>query len=145
MTVTAVNGVAVFSGLTLNAIASGYQFSVSVDSLTASSGTFGAIANPTPASGTFYPGTSDQSLRGAISAADSNGFASNTIYLEAGTYTLTNGALGQLVIDDTAIGVASKTLTIIGQGAGADDHRAVDGGRVRRPRLRGGRALPARP
>src|SRR5262249_54321889 len=45
-------------------------------------------------------------------------FASNTIYLQAGTYTLTNSALGQLVINDAASGVPSKTLTIIGAGAG---------------------------
>jgi hypothetical protein len=58
-----------------------------------------------------------QSLRAALLAADANGDASNTISLAAGTYTLTDAAAGNLLIQDTASGVASKTFTLVGQGA----------------------------
>ncbi len=75
------------------------------------------ITNPTPNAGTFYPVPTDASLRAAINAANSNSFASNTIVLGAGIYTLTNTALGQLVIQDTSSHVAAKTLTIIGPGS----------------------------
>ena len=53
----------------------------------------------------------------AINAADSNGFASNTIVLGAGIYPLDNTALGQLVIQDTASSVTAKTLSIVGAGS----------------------------
>ena len=60
------------------------------------------------------------SLRDDINVADSNGDASNTITLDAGNYTLTKAQLGPLLIQNTAPapGVPSKTLTIVGNGAG---------------------------
>ncbi len=120
VTVPIVNGTAVFDNLSLTPVAQGYQFQVSVTGFTSqTTSTINVIANPTPLAGSLYPATSDASLRSAIDTADTNSFASNTIYLEAGAYTLTNASLGQLVINDTANGVSSKTLTIIGQGAGS--------------------------
>ena len=125
VTVTAVNGVAVFQDLSLVPTHAGYQFQVAVSGLTTvSTDDVSVIANSTPQAGTFYPTTNDPvqgdaSLRNAILSADNNSLASNTIYLESGVYTLTNAAAGQLLIDNaTTSGVASKTLTIIGAGAG---------------------------
>ena len=71
-----------------------------------------ATFNPLPSA---VDGTS-QSLRNAILTADANGDASNTISLAAGTYSLTDAAAGNLLIQDTAGGVASKTFTLVGQG-----------------------------
>ncbi len=59
------------------------------------------------------------SLRDAILQANSNGDANNTINLASGTYKLTDAVEGNLLIQDTASGVASKTLTIIHLGAGS--------------------------
>lgn len=67
------------------------------------------------------PGTADGaggSLRDDIDQADSNGDAANTINLAAGTYSLTNSTDGNLLIQNSASGVPSKTYTIVGQGAG---------------------------
>ncbi|MGP0064912.1 MAG: hypothetical protein ACLQGP_15100, partial [Isosphaeraceae bacterium] len=119
VTAAFVNGQAVFAGLSLSQVAQGYQFQVSGDGFTATSSKFNVVSNPTPQSGSIYPATSDASLRAAITSADSNNFASNTIYLEAGTYSLTNATMGQLLIEDTATGIPSKTFTIVGQGAGS--------------------------
>ena len=71
-----------------------------------------ATFNPLPSA---LDGAS-QSLRNAILTADSNGDASNTISLAAGTYSLTDAAAGNLLLQDTASGVASKTFTLVGQG-----------------------------
>src|SRR5258708_33665703 len=73
-----------------------------------------------PATFTPQPSTVDGarlSLRDAINSADSNGDASNTILLAAGTYTLSDTLAGNLQIQDTAAGLSSKTLTIVGQGS----------------------------
>ena len=72
-----------------------------------------ATFNPLPSAA---DGTS-QSLRGSLLTADSNGDASNTISLAAGTYSLTDTTAGNLLIQDTAGGVASKTFIIAGQSA----------------------------
>ncbi len=121
VTATAVNGVAVFDGLTLSPVNSGYEFqaSAAINGLpsTTTSHLFKVIANPTPTSGSYYPATSDASLRSAISSANSDSYSSDTIYLGAGIYPLTSVNLGQLVIEDASTSVGSKTLTIIGQGA----------------------------
>jgi len=64
------------------------------------------------------PATADGtvgSLRNAIVQADSNSDAMNTINLSSGTYALTDVSAGQLVIQDSNAGIASKTLTIVGQ------------------------------
>ena len=45
------------------------------------------------------------SLRDAIVQSDGNSDASNTIILSAGTYSLTDTAAGNLLIQDTASGV----------------------------------------
>jgi fibronectin-binding autotransporter adhesin len=116
--VTAVNGVAVFDGLKFNTTGS-YQFQASATGPgNVDTSTFKVVTNTTPTAGSYYPATSDASLRTAIAAADSSNFASNTIYLQSGAYTLTNSSLGQLVIQDLSSGVASKTITIVGQGPG---------------------------
>ena len=117
---TASHGVAVFDGLSIDQLGTGYTFtdqqrpfaSVTTD-------TFDIIANPTPGSGTFYPVPTDASLRSAIATADSNGDASNTIVLEAATYVLTDTTAGQIVIQNSS-SLPSKTLTIVGQGDGAN-------------------------
>jgi hypothetical protein len=57
------------------------------------------------------------SLRAAISEANSNADASNTIELGPGTYTLTAASGGSLLIQDPASGVANKSLTIEGVGS----------------------------
>ena len=73
VTVAAVNGVAVFDGLTLNPTDSGYQFKVSAtvngSATSASSSLFAVVSNPTMSAGSYYPATSDASLRSAIGAA----------------------------------------------------------------------------
>ncbi len=116
LTVTASHGLAVFDGLTLNNAANGYQFTVTTSGFPAvRTATFNVIANPNPGSGTFYPVGTDSSLRAAIAAADSNGFASNTIVLSSGKYVLTDPTAGQVVIQNTS-SLPSKTLTIVGAG-----------------------------
>ena len=58
------------------------------------------------------------SLRDAIDQSDTNGDASNTINLGAGTFSLTDTGSGDLLINNQAAGVAAKTFTIVGAGAG---------------------------
>ena len=118
ITATFVNGQAVFDGLSLSPVSQGYQFQATAGTFTANSSTFNVVS-PTAQTGSFYPATDDASLRAAITAADSSNFSNNIIYLEAGTYTLTDTSLGQLVLADTASGVPNKSFTIIGQGPGS--------------------------
>ncbi len=116
LTVTASHGQAVFNGLTLTKIGNGYAFKITSSGFpTVDTADLSVINNPTPGSGTFYPVGTDSSLRAAISAADSNGFANNTIVLSAGTYGLTNATAGELVIQN-ASSLPAKTLTIVGAG-----------------------------
>ena len=116
--VTAKNGVAVFDGLNFSEIGSNYQVEATAAGVSnVDSDIFSVVTNPTPLAGSYYPATSDASLRAAIDAADADGFASDTIYLEAGIYTLTNSSLGELVLQNTG-GPVSKTITIVGQGPG---------------------------
>src|SRR5690242_19274267 len=70
--------------------------------------------NPLPST----PDGAPLSLRDAILQADGNGDAANTIRLGPGTYTLTDALDGNLLIQNTAVGVPGKTLTVVGQGAG---------------------------
>lgn len=67
------------------------------------------------------------SLRDAIDQSDTNSDASNTINLAAGTYSLTDTAVGELLIKDHAAGVAAKSLSISGVGAGTT---IVDGSQL---------------
>ena len=116
LTARATDGVAVFDGLTLNQIGAGYSFKISSANLgSVTTKTFDVTPNLTPWEGTYYPVPTDGSLRAAIAAADSNGFASNTIVLAEATYPVTNLTAGQLVIENSS-GMSSKTLTIVGQG-----------------------------
>ena len=116
LTAQATNGVAVFDGLTLNEIGTGYSFKISSANLgDVTTNTFDVTPNLTPWAGTYYPVPTDGSLRDAIAAADSNSFTSNTIVLAEATYPVTNLTAGQLVISDTSA-LGSKTLTIAGQG-----------------------------
>ena len=71
-----------------------------------------AVFNPLPS---IMDGAS-LSLRDAVLQADGNSDASNTINLAAGAYTLNDAAAGNLLIQDAAAGVASKTFTLVGQG-----------------------------
>jgi hypothetical protein len=116
LTATAVDGIAVFDGLTLNQTGSGFTIEITSSkfpSITTSS--FNAIADPTPWQGTFYPVPTDASLRNDIDLADSNADAFNTIILSASHYLLSNRSVGGIVIENTS-SLSSKTLTIIGQG-----------------------------
>jgi hypothetical protein len=116
LTVTASHGQAVFDGLTLNKLGTGYTFKITDPDFPAvTTGALNVVANPTPGSGTFYPTPTDASLRDAINAAESNSDASNTIVLSSATYVLTNTTLGQIVIDNNS-SLPNKTLTIVGQG-----------------------------
>ncbi len=119
LTVNAVRGEAVFDDLTIGALGSGYQFTASTanfPSLTTS--TFSIVSNPTPWQGTYYPGPTDTNLRAAINAAESNGFANNTIELVDANYLFSDGASGAIVIQNNS-NLPEKTLTIIGVGAGS--------------------------
>ena len=73
-----------------------------------------AVFNPAPSAA---DGAGD-SLRDDINQADSNGDAANTINLAAGTYSLTDSKDGNLLIENSATSVPSKTFTIVGQGPG---------------------------
>jgi hypothetical protein len=116
LTATAFHGVAVFDGLTLNKLGTGYTLTVTSSSFPSiTSNSFDVITNPTPWQGTFYPVSTDASLRAAITTADSNGFAFNTILLSASTYILSDLSSGGLVIENSS-SLPSKTLTITGQG-----------------------------
>jgi hypothetical protein len=74
-----------------------------------------------PAVFTPLPSTPDGaalSLRDAVLQANANNDAANMIILAAGTYTLSNAPLGNVVIQDTASGLAAKSLTITNPGTG---------------------------
>ncbi len=74
-----------------------------------------------PATFAPLPATADgaaMSLRDAILQANTNADPVNTINLSAGTYTLTDTADGNLIIQDSAAGVPAKTLTITFAGPG---------------------------
>ncbi len=61
---TAINGVAIFDGLTLDTLGNGYYFTVTSSTFgSITTDTFDVIANPTPDSATFYPVPTDASLR----------------------------------------------------------------------------------
>ena len=117
LTVNAVKGRAVFSGLTLDQLGSGYKFTISTTGLpTVTTNLFNITVDTTPGSGTFYPVATDASLRAAIEQAEGNAFAHNTIVLATGTYVLTDTVAGQIVIQNTS-GLTNKTLTIVGEGS----------------------------
>jgi hypothetical protein len=117
LTATASNGVAVFDGLTLNQVGTGFTIQVTSSkfpSITTS--TFNAIPDPTPWQGTFYPVPTDASLRTDIELADSNALSTNTIVLSASTYLLSDKLSGELVVKNDS-SLPAKTLTIAGQGS----------------------------
>jgi hypothetical protein len=120
---TVTDGVAIFDGLTLNQVGSDkFQISVSGSaSLTTSSVmTSSVVVSSAPAgSTTYFPAPSYASLSTAISRADSDASANDTIMLEAGIYALSSSTPGPLLIEDTSSTVTSKTITIVGQGAGS--------------------------
>jgi len=116
LTTTASNGVAVFDGLTLSQLGSGYTLQITSSKFpSVTTNSFNVIADPTPWQGTFYPVPTDASLRTAISLADSNSHAFNTIVLSASSYLLSDLSSGGLVIENSS-SLPSKTLTITGQG-----------------------------
>src|SRR5262249_55402260 len=116
LTATAFRGVAVFDGLSLNQLGTGYMITVTSSSFPSiTTNSFDVISDPTPWQGTFYAVPSDSSLRAAINRADSNGFAFNTILLSASTTVLSDLSSGGIVIEN-ASALPSKTLSIIGQG-----------------------------
>jgi len=118
LTVTAYHGIGVFDGLSLNNNGGGYTLQVTSSFPTITTATFNVTSNTTPWQETFYPVPTDASLRNAIQQADSNSYAYNTILLSASTYLLTNSADGEILITN-ASSLASKTLTIAGQGSGS--------------------------
>ena len=96
LTATAAHGVAVFDGLTLDQLGTGYTFQVSGSKFpTITTNAFNVITDPTPWQGTFYPVPTDASLRTAIKQADSNRHAFNTIILSASTYLLSDKSAGR--------------------------------------------------
>ena len=110
------SGVAVFDGLALNELGTGYVFQISSDQFaTVSTDPVNVTTNPTPWAGTYYPVPTDASLRNAIQAADSNSDATNTILLVDATYVITDASLGQLLLENDS-SLPSKTLVIDGQG-----------------------------
>ncbi len=116
LSVTAVNGVALFDGLTIDQLGNGYSFKVTNSQFgSITTDTFNIIANPTPNEGTYYPVPTDASLRGDIEAADSNGFAINNIILSTATYVLTDRKAGQIVIQNSSR-LPAKTLNVVGSG-----------------------------
>jgi hypothetical protein len=115
LTATAYHGIAVFDGLTLSNPGTGYTFQITSTFPTISTNAFNVTTNSTPWQGTFYPVPTDASLRAAISKADSNSFAYNTILLAASSYLLSNAAAGEILITNSS-SLAGKTLTIAGQG-----------------------------
>jgi hypothetical protein len=116
LSATAVDGVAVFDGLTLNKTGTGYTFTITSSQFPSiTTIPFNMIPNPTPWQGTFYPVPTDASLRAAIKSADTNSFAFNTIDLAASTYLLTNASSGGIVITNSTL-LRTKSLTITGQG-----------------------------
>ena len=117
LTATASHGEAVFDGLTLDQLGTGYTIEVSSSTFPSiTTNSFDVIPDPTPWQGTYYPVPTDASLRAAINAADSNSFAFNTILLSASTYQLSDTSSGGLLVENTS-SLSSKTLTITGQGA----------------------------
>jgi len=68
------------------------------------------------------------SLIADIASANSNGDASNTINLAAGTYTL-NAGTGEILIQNSSATAHNKTLTIVGAGY---DQSIIDGAGVTR-------------
>jgi hypothetical protein len=115
-TVTASHGHAVFDGLTLNKVGTGYSFKItSADFLDVTSSAFNIIADPTPWAGTYYPAPIDNSLRAAITKAESDGHAFDNIVLSASAYKLTDKTAGQLVIQNSS-SLPGKTLIFLGQG-----------------------------
>ncbi len=61
------------------------------------------------------------SLRDAIDQSDTNGDASNTINLAAGTYSLTDTAVGDLLINDHGGGGRGEVADDFGRGGRHDD------------------------
>jgi hypothetical protein len=115
-TTTADSGVAVFDGVALNELGTGYVFQVSSDQFpTISTDPVSVTTNPTPWAGTFYPVPTDASLRNAILTADSNSDMTNTILLFDATYVITDTSLGALLVDNDS-SLPAKTLVIEGQG-----------------------------
>jgi hypothetical protein len=116
LTATAVNGIAVFDGLSISQLGTGYTLQISSTKFPAiTTSPFNIIADPTPWQQTYYPVPTDASLRAAVSAADSNSLAFNDIILAGATDQLSNRAAGGIEIQNTS-SLPSKTLTITGQG-----------------------------
>jgi subtilase family serine protease len=117
LTATAYHGVAVFDGLSVNEFGDGYTLQLASSSFAAiTTSQFDVISNSTPWQETFYPVPTDASLRAAISQADSNAYAYNTIELSAASYLLSNTTDGELLIDNSS-SLSGKALTITGQGS----------------------------
>ncbi len=116
LTVTAYQGLAVFDGLTLNNPATGYTLKITGTKFPAvTTSTFNITTNPTPWQGTFYPVPTDASLRTAITKAEGNTYAFNTIELSASDYLLSNSTQGGLLIENTS-SLSNKIMTIVGAG-----------------------------
>ncbi len=114
VTAPVVNGQAVFSGLELSKLGSGYQFQVTIAGLSSATATTSmvSVTNARHGVGYFYPLPTEGSVQAAIDAAESDGLATSVIKLSASTvpYAIT---AGPLVIQPSG---ASGTLTIVGQG-----------------------------
>jgi hypothetical protein len=117
LTTTFNRGIAVFDGLTLDKLGSGYTFTLSdTDFNSISTGSMSVINDPTPWQKTFYPAPTDASLRAAVTAAESDADAYNTIVLGDASYILSDLSAGNIVIQNSS-SLPSKTLTIVGDGS----------------------------
>ena len=124
LTVTAVNGVAVFDGLTLNKLGNGYSFRSPARSSARSRPT-PSTSSPTrrPARGRSTRCRPTPACASAIDAADSNGDASNTIVLSAATYVLDRQD-GRPDRDPEHLELAGQDLDDRRPGGDQHDHRA---------------------
>ena len=115
MTVPVVDGQAVFSGLDLSKLGTGYQFQVTIPGLVSKTVMASGVSEvpATHGEGAFYPLPFEDSLQAAIDAAEADGDASNVIELSVSTdpYAVT---AGPLLIQGSR--TPDQTLTIVGQG-----------------------------
>jgi hypothetical protein len=129
VTVPVVAGEAVFSGLKLSQVGSGYQFQVTISGLGAKTVVSSSVAvtAATAGVGVFYPLPFETSLQAAINAAQVDGDASNVIELSVSTspYAVT---AGPLLIQGA--GPSVQTLTIVGQGTSSTIISGIQSSRI---------------
>ncbi len=114
VTVPVVDGLAVFSNLSLGKKGSGYTFRVTMSGLTPATTNPVSVTTAQAGTGYFYPLPISNSLAADVAAADTDGDASNIITLSVSSlpYEVTDGQL--VVYNDSSL--KSKSFTFVGQG-----------------------------